>query len=334
MARRYDAVVVGAGPNGLAAAVVLTRAGHSVLVLEAEDTIGGGCRSAALTLPGFTHDVCAAIHPLAVVSPLFKEMPLADYGVEWLPSPAAVAHPFDDGTAAVLYRSLEQTGTTIEPDAAAWSRLLKPFVGNANAIVADVLRPLRMPRHPLLMARFGMAGLQSCASLVRSRFQGDRARALFAGCAAHSFLPLDAPVSASFGLVLVLAGHVTHWPCVRGGSQQLVNAMQRYLESLGGRIETGRRIEALNELPEHRVVLMDLAPRAVETVAADALPARYRAQLRAYRHGPGVFKIDWALRSPIPWTAKECTQAAIVHLGASFEEIAASESAANDGPAT
>ena len=331
MARAYDAVVVGAGPNGLAAAIVLARAGHSVLVAEARDTIGGGCRSAQITRPGFLHDICAAVHPMGIVSPLFRDLPLAAHGLEWAQSPAALAHPFDDGSAAVLHRDVQATGETIGPDGKPWARLMRPFLDAGEPFFADVLRPIRVPRHPFVMARFGLAGLQSCERLVRRQFSGPRARALFTGCAAHSFLPMDAPASASFGLVLALVGHAIDWPVVRGGSQRLADALASYLRSIGGEIETGRPVAALRELPSHRVVLFDLVPRLVERIAGEALPASFRKQLRRYRHGPGVFKIDWALRGPIPWTAAACHTAATVHLGASFEEIAESERAAAHG---
>jgi phytoene dehydrogenase-like protein len=331
MSRPLDAVVVGGGPNGLAAGIVLARAGHSVRLFEANDTIGGGCRTEEITLPGFHHDICAAVHPMGVVSPFVRSLPLDRFGVEWVRSGAALAHPFDDGSAAVLYRSLDQTGTTIEPDGGAWLRLMTPFLRQPQAFFQEILKPVRLPRHPFLMARFGAAGLRSCVSLADARFKGPRARALFAGCAAHSFLPMDAPGSASFGLVLALAGHAVDWPVVRGGSQRLAQAMADYFVSIGGLIETARPVSALHDLPPSRVVLFDLMPALVDKIAGAALPQAYRRKLRAYRHGPGVFKIDWALRAPIPWTAPACAAAATVHLGSSLEEIAASEGAACRG---
>jgi phytoene dehydrogenase-like protein len=327
----YDAVVIGAGPNGLAAAIVMARAGRSVLVLEGASTIGGGCRTEEKTLPGFRHDLCAAVHPMAVVSPFLQRLPLREFGLEWVHSPAALAHPFDDGTAALLQRSLEATGATIGPDAHAWAGLMRPFLDRSADFFDGVMRPIRLPARPLLMSRFGAVGLSSCMRLARSRFSGEKARALFAGCAAHSFLSMDAPGSASFGVVLALAGHAVDWPVVRGGSQRLVDAMAGYLRSLGGDIETQRPVRRLADLPRHRVALFDLMPAAVARIAADALPSGYRRRLTSYRHGPGVFKLDWALRDAIPWKARECAQAATVHLGATLEEIAASEQAMASG---
>lgn len=331
MSQRYDAVVVGSGPNGLAAAVVLAEAGRSVLVLEAKDTIGGGCRTAELTLPGFHHDICAAIHPMGHVSPLLRRLPLEKFGLRWVQAPAPMAHPFDDGSAAVLYRSLRATAQTLGDDGNAWMELMEPFLRSADALFADILKPVRIPAHPFRMARFGMLGLQSCESLVRRRFRGAKARALFAGCAAHSFLSLDAAASASFGLVLALVGHATDWPCAEGGSQRIVDALRAYLESLGGTVEVCREVKSMRDVPPARAVLFDLAPRLLDAVAGAELPDGYRKQLRGFRRGPGVFKIDWALRGPIPWTARDCLRGATVHLGGTLEELARSERDATSG---
>jgi phytoene dehydrogenase-like protein len=327
----YDAVVVGAGPNGLAAAVVLAEAGRSVLVIEGLSSIGGGCRTEDVTLPGFHHDICAAIHPMGVVSPLLRRLPLEQFGLTWIQAPAPLAHPFDDGSAAVLHRSLSATAATLGPDGDAWERLMRPFLKNTDAFFEEILKPVRIPRRPLRMARFGVLGLRSCASLVRSRFKGEKARALFAGCAAHSFLALEAAASASFGLVLALVGHATDWPCAKGGSQQIVDSLAGYLRSLGGHIEVGREVRTLTDVPAARAVLFDVPPRALAAIAGAELPGAFRRQLLAFRHGPGVFKIDWALDGPIPWAAPECQRAATVHLGGTFEELAASEHAAVNG---
>jgi phytoene dehydrogenase-like protein len=329
--RSYDAVVVGSGPNGLAAAIVIAETGRSVLVIEAADTIGGGCRTGELTLPGFLHDTCSAIHPMALASPLFRRLPLERHGLRWVHPPAPLAHPFEDGTAVVLHRSIAETAAQLADDGPAWIRLLQPLVDAADATFDGLLRPAGRGRPTLALVRFGLLGLRSCASLVRSRFRHARARALFAGCAAHSFLPLEAAGSASFGLVLTLAGHAVGWPCAHGGSGRIADALAAHLRSLGGEIEVGRPVRSLAELPPARAVLFDVAPIALCRIAGDALPARYRRQLARFVHGPGAFKIDWALAGPIPWTANSCAAAGTVHVGGSFEEVAASEAAACAG---
>ena len=327
MAESYDVVVVGAGPNGLAAAIELARAGLSVLVLEAADTAGGGARTEALTLPGFRHDVCSAVHPLAAISPFFRSLDLAARGVELIQPPVAVAHPFDEGTAASLRPGLPATAYDVSGDDAAWRALFEPFAERADAFFDEVLRPIRLPRHPWLLARFGWLALQSASNLTRARFERAPARALFAGCAAHSFLALDQAASASFGLVLGVAAHAAGWPIPRGGSSALIEAMLACLHELGGVVRTGCVVEHLAELPESRAVVLDVMPRALVRLAGDALPSGYVAALRRYRYGPGVFKVDWALAEPIPWTAEACRVAGTVHVGGTLEEIEASETA-------
>jgi phytoene dehydrogenase-like protein len=324
----YDAVVVGAGPNGLASAITLARAGRSVLVLEAKETIGGGMRSAELTLPGFVHDVCSAIHPLGVASPFFRDLPLAGYGLEWVFPAAAVAHPFDDRTAAVLERSVEATGATLGRDAAAYQQLMGPLVDDWDRLESDLLGPFPLPpRHPLAMARFGLRAVRSAQGLAQHVFEGERARALFAGLAAHSMLPLDRPVSAAFGLVLGIVAHAVGWPMARGGSQQFADALVAHLHSLGGEVVTGTCIESLGQLPPARATLFDVTPRQFLQIAGDRLPTGYHRALHRYRYGPGVFKLDWALDGPIPWKAEACSVAGTVHLGGTLPEIAASEGA-------
>jgi phytoene dehydrogenase-like protein len=309
----------------LAAAIALAQAGRSVLVLEAAETVGGGTRSAELTLPGFVHDVCSAIHPWPSASPFLRTLPLAEHGVELVHPQAPLAHPFDDGTAAVLERSVEATGDSLGADSDAWAALLGPFVRAADNLLTGALRPPIPPHHPLALARLGLHGLRPAAGLARSRFEGERARGLFAGLAAHSMLSLRAPVSASFGLMLAVVGHVFGWPVVRGGSQRLADGLVSLFRSLGGEIETGRSVESIDELPPARAVLLDLTPRGVVRVAGSRLPTRYRRQLERYRYGPGVFKVDWALDGPVPWTSAECARAGTVHLGGTLDEIAASE---------
>ncbi|HYN86173.1 MAG TPA: NAD(P)/FAD-dependent oxidoreductase [Pyrinomonadaceae bacterium] len=321
----YDAVVVGAGPNGLSAGIELARRGLSVLLVEGRETIGGGARSEEVTLPGFSHDICSAIHPVGVVSPFFRSLEIERWGVEWVEPPAALAHPFDDGSAAVLYRSLEETGATLGRDGDAYARLMRPFVARASDFFEEVLRPIRIPRHPFFMARFGLKALRTAEGLAKSHFGEPHARAIFAGCAAHSVLPLDKAGTASFGLVLALAAHAIGWPCVRGGSVKIIEALAACFRSLGGEIRTGQTVTSLRELPPSRAVLFDLTPRQVVKIAGDDLPPSYRRKLERFRYGPGVFKVDWALGGPVPWKSEACRQAATVHLGGTIEEVARGE---------
>lgn len=321
----HDAIVVGSGPNGLAAAITLARAGRSVLVLERRETIGGGLRTEELTIPGFRHDTCAAIHPLGVASPFLRSVPLEEQGVEWIHPDAPLAHPLDDGTAVVLERSLDETAAGLGEDGEAWRRLFGPFVRDADAVIEGILTPPLPPRHPIALARFGPRALRSAAGLARSAFAGERARALFAGNAAHAMLPLDASASASFGLVLALLGHAVGWPMARGGSQAIADALAATLRSLGGEIETSRPVASLAELPPARLVMLDVTPRQLLALAGDRLPSRYRRALERYRQGPGVVKVDYALSEPVPWRAAECARAATLHLGGTLAEIAAAE---------
>ncbi|MCH8206565.1 MAG: NAD(P)/FAD-dependent oxidoreductase [Chloroflexi bacterium] len=307
------------------AAIAIAQAGRSVLVVEAKETIGGGARSAELTLPGYVHDVCSAIHPLAVGSPFFSTLPLSEHGLEWIHPPACLAHPFDDGSAAVLERSVEMTADGLGRDAAAYRKLMSPLVINWDKLARQLLGPLRPPRHPLVLARFGMRAVRSAQGLAKAFFKGEKARALFAGMAAHSFLRLDRPPSAAFGLVLGASGHAVGWPIPRGGSQGISDALAGYLRSIGGEIVTGTSIESVDELPRARAILLDVTPRQVIRIAGSRLPRGYRRKLEGYRYGPGVFKMDWALDGPVPWKAPECARAGTVHLGGTIDEIVGSE---------
>ncbi|MFN7996597.1 MAG: NAD(P)/FAD-dependent oxidoreductase [Bryobacteraceae bacterium] len=326
------AAVIGSGPNGLTAAILLAKAGHQTTVFEAEPTIGGGTRSAELTLPGFVHDVCSAVHPLAVSSPVFATFPLAEHGLEWIHPPLPLAHPLDDGTAAVLERSLDLTCERLGPDGAAYRRAVAPMVEHWPELIGAIQQPLlRLPEHPLLLARFGVwAGLPA-ATVAKLLFRTASARALFAGNAAHSLLPLEAPLSSAFGWLLSAAAHAAGWPIPRGGSQSIANALASYFRSLGGSIVTSHRIHSLDELEDVQLILCDVTPRQFLGFARTRLPAHYRRCMETYRYGPGAFKVDWALSAPVPWKASECGRAGTVHVGGTLPEIAISERAADKG---
>jgi phytoene dehydrogenase-like protein len=323
--QELDAVVIGSGPNGLAAAIVLAEAGCRVVVFEGARTIGGGARSVELTLPGFVHDVCSAVHPLAVASPFFRRLPLRHHGLEWIFPPAALAHPFDDGTAVLLEGSPETTAANLGEDGDAYRKLVGPLLKNWEGLLADILAPPHMPMHPILLARFAIRGMQSAESLARSRFRGPRARALFAGLAAHSMLALNRRGTAAFALILAAAAHGEGWPFPRGGAQKISDSLAHYLQSLGGEVVTGTQVESLETLPPARVVLCDMTPRQLVSLAGDKFSRGFRRRLNKFRYGPGAFKVDWALAGPIPWIAPECARAGTVHLGGSMEEIAAAE---------
>jgi len=327
-----DAVVVGAGPNGLAAAIELARAGRSVLVLERAGVVGGGTRTAELTLPGFRHDVCSAIHPLAAGSPFLRSLALHRFGLELLEPPVQAAHPLDDGSAVAVHRSVDQTAAGLGIDAAAYASLIGPLAREWDALAEIVLGPPRLPRHPALAARFGLSGLQPADVLARRVFGGERARALLAGMAAHSIQPLSAPGTAAFGLVLLALAHATGWPVARGGSAAIASALRACLEALGGELETGREVRSLRDLPPARAVLFDLTPRQLLSICGPGdLPSSYRRALARFRYGPGAFKLDYALSGPVPWQAAECRAAGTVHLGGTLAEISASEAAVAAG---
>ncbi len=329
----YDAVVVGSGPNGLAAAITLARAGRSVAVYEARDTIGGGMRTKELTLPGFRYDICSAIHPLAVGSPFFATLPLERYGVEWIYPPFALAHPLADGTTALLERSLDATAATLGADAAAYRGLIGPLASRWDHLRDFILGPLRPPRYPFDIARFGWLAMQSGRMLAEHRFAGEPARGMFAGLAAHSMLPLEVPPSAGVGLMLAMLGHAVGWPLPRGGSQRIAEAMAAYLRDLGGEIITDSPITSLEELSPARAILCDVTPRQLLRLAGDRMPSTYAYRMRRFRYGPGVFKVDFALDGPVPWRNADCARAGTVHLGGTLPEIAASERAVWHGEA-
>jgi len=325
------ACVVGSGPNGLAAAIVLAQAGLQVDVFEAEPTAGGAARTMELTLPGFWHDFGSAVHPMGAGSPFFSSLPLEDHGLEWIHSPVPLAHPLDDGTAVLLERDLGDAKTALGPDGDAWGKLMQPFVEHWREFAPEVLRPvLSTPKHPWLMVRFGMNALRSARTIAR-RFHSERTRALFAGLAAHSFLSLDEPLSGAFGMLMAMPAHAVGWPIPRGGSQSLTNALWSYLSTFGSKVETSSRVESLASLSKYDLILCDLTPRQLLKIAGQRLSDSYKRQLQGFRYGPGVFKVDYALSSPIPWKASECLRAATLHLGGTFDEIAASEQTVRNG---
>ena len=330
----YDAVVVGSGPNGLASALTLARFGLSVIFFEAQNSLGGGTRSAELTLPGFLHDICSAIYPFSVSSPFFVGLKLAADELARVYSPAALAHPFDDGSAAVVEKSLENTAARLGDDRNAYVRLFRPFVENFPILTGDLLAPLHIPSHPLILARFGYYATRSACGLARKIFEGVHARSLFAGVGAHSMMPLDKSPTAAFGLVLQAAAHADGWPLIKGGSVNIARTIEKRLRSHGVEIVTSRPIGSLGELPSAKAVLFDVTPRQLLKIVGDKFPERYRKRLERYRYGPGVFKMDWALGGPIPFKAPECSQAATIHIGGTIDEIAASEREVCDGKAS
>ena len=320
-----DAIVVGSGPNGLAAAITLARAGLRVRLIEGADTPGGGCRTAELTLPGFRHDVCSAVHPLAASSPFFTSIDLAARGVTLCTPKVAFAHPLDGGRAAAVAGSVDETAASLGRDAGAYRRLLGPLVRDTGLTLPEILGPIRsLPRHPLAMARFGLEGLPPATVVARS-FRTEEAQGLFAGVAAHSMLPLSAPVTSAFGLLLTMAAHTVGWPVVEGGSARLAGALLDELAGLGGEVETGRWVRSLDELPPARAVLLDVTPRQLIALAGDRLSGAHLAALRRFRYGPGVCKVDFALSGPVPWAAPACREAGTVHLGGTLAEVARSE---------
>ncbi len=330
---QYDAVIVGSGPNGLSAAIRLSEAGQRVLVIEAHETPGGGARTAELTLPGFHHDICSAIHPMGVASPYFSQLPLEAHGLEWIHPTVPLAHPFDNGEAVAMYRSIADTaaqfGSSTEKN---YSRLFSPLVDRMHELLGDLLAPPKIPKHPVSAARFGMRAFPSALEMTRAWFDDERARGLYAGNAAHSVLPLDRTLSTgAIGMMLMLVGHAYGWPVAKGGSAKIIEAMLSLLKESGGEIETGRRVQSLAELPQADAYLFDTSPRDLVQICEDELPNQYQSKLLSYRHGPGIFKIDYALSEAVPWQSSLCCEAGTVHLGGSVDEIAISEREAWEG---
>lgn len=327
MSSAYDVAVIGSGPNGLAAAIVAAQRGLSTVIYEANDAIGGGLRSAELTLPGFVHDVCASVHPMGAASPFFRSLPLAQHGLEWITPAAAAAHPLDGGTAAILWNDAARTADALGGDRARWQRTIGAIARDWSNLEGDLLAPIGIPSHPLSFARFGIQSLLPASTYAGLAFSGVEARALFAGCAAHSIIPFSYAGSAAIGIVMCAVAHARGWPVARGGSQSIANALAAHFRSLGGTIVTGTPVTTHEQFPKTTKLLFDTSPRAMARILGDRLPRSYARKLDRYPYGPGVFKIDWALNSPIPWKARECLEASTVHVGGTIEEIAASEAA-------
>jgi phytoene dehydrogenase-like protein len=326
----YDAIVIGSGPNGLSAAIALKQAGLSVLILEAKQTIGGGLRSEELTLPGFIHDVCSAIHPLAAGSPFFNSLPLEQYGLEFIYPEIAAAHPFDGGSEAVLKGSVEETANNLGIDRGSYLELLAPLVNRWPDLAPDILAPLHYPKYPLDLVSFGLNAIKSASSLAQ-RFKSKEARGLWAGMAAHSMQSLSNSTSAAAGLVLLATGHTKGWPVPKGGSKKIALALASYFLALGGKIETGIHVKSMSDIPSSRILLFDLTPKQILEIAGEHFSTVYKWQLKRYRYGMGVYKIDWALDGPIPFTSARCQSAGTVHLGNTFEEIADGEQMTSEG---
>ena len=326
-----DVIVIGSGPNGLAAAIRMRQAGYSVCVVEGAPKAGGSCRTEQLTLPDFLHDVCSAVFPLAAASPFFLSLPLEKHGLQWIDSPACLAHPLDQSAPALLWPDLQKTLGSLPDDSGNYRHVIRELLPFSSQLFAEILAPVHFPSHPALLVRFGMKAIRSAEALGKNLFSTQRGQALFAGLAGHSFLRLDQLASGAIGLVLAVAAHYRGWPIAQGGAQSITNALLSHFQSLGGTVLLDTRVNSLSQLPPARAILADVPPRELARIAGDRLPARFRRKLEKFRHGPAAYKIDWALSAPIPWAAPECSQAATVHLGGNFAEIAASERAVAEG---
>jgi phytoene dehydrogenase-like protein len=328
---KYDAVVIGGGPNGLAAAITLQRAGAAVKIFEAKDTIGGGMRSAELTLPGFIHDVCSAIHPMAIESPFFSQLPLRDFGLKGIFPQYSLAHPFEDGEGVILANSIDQTACYLGKDDKSYKKLMVPLVDNWPDFNKNILGPLSIPRNPLPLARFGIKALLPADKFCNYFFKEAKAKALIAGCAAHSLLPLDHLATSAIGLVLALTGHRRGWGLPEGGTQQLANALCNYFKSLGGEIEVNAEIKNINDIPQAKVIIFDTSPTQLVEIAGERLSEQYKKSLSRFKLGWGVYKVDFALSEPVPWKFKFAQRAGTLHLGGKMEEIMESEKAVSEG---
>ncbi|PIB35304.1 FAD-dependent oxidoreductase [Reichenbachiella sp. 5M10] len=331
MDKEYDVVVIGSGPNGLSAGIALAEKGLQVLIVEGAETVGGGTRTSELTLPGFRHDVCSAVHPMGYLSPYLKTLPLEKFGLEWIVPNASAAHPLDGEEAVLLYKSMEETSLNLGVDGEQYKKILAPFVSRAEDLLSDSLKPLGIPQNPWLLARFGLKALQPATFYARHAFSDPRMKALFAGCTAHSVLPFDKFFTTAMGLMFLVTGHVENWVIPKGGSQQIANALAGYFESLGGEIQCSMRINEWKELPVAKRYVFDTDPVQLANIAREKLPPSYKNRLKNYQFGPGVFKIDYALDGPIPWSDPRCLDASTVHVGGTFAEVAASEKDAWEG---
>ncbi|MGB0930008.1 MAG: phytoene desaturase family protein [Chitinophagales bacterium] len=327
----YDAIIIGSGPNGLTAAIELARNGLKVLVLERAKTIGGGTRTAELTLPNFHHDYCSAVHPTGILSPYWRTLPLEKYGLEWITPPASIAHPLDGEEAVLMTQSIDETAANLGIDGEAWKKMLRPFLKNPHHLFEDSLKPLGIPKHPILLARFGLKAMWPATRLANWQFKSHRAKALLAGCAAHSVLPLDMAFSSAIGVMFAVMGHTVNWPVAAGGSINITQALAAYLKELGGEIQTDTFITDFKQLPKAKAYLFDTDPLQVSRIAANELPKSYIKRLQKFNYGPGIFKVDWALDGSIPWADERCLQASTVHIGGTLEEINVSEKAAWEG---
>ena len=329
--KEYDAIIIGSGPNGLSAAITIAREGYSVLVIEGAKVVGGGVRSDYVTAPEFRHDICSAFYPLGINSPFFKSLNLESYGLEWINPTSPVGHPLDNGESIILERSITDTAFGLGIDAESYKKLFDPLVESWPYIIEDILGPLRFPKHPIKTARFGLIGARSASGLINSKFKSERAKSLFAGIAAHATQPLDSPFTAGIGLTLTIAGHYTGWPIAKFGSQSISNALEKCLLEHGGEIETDNFVNSLEELPKTKIILCDITPKQLISIAGDKIKKKYLKSISKYRYGPGVFKIDWALDEPVPWASKDCYRAGTIHLGGTSLEIAQSEQEVSDG---